>query len=90
MQDTLVSCPIEMLQNSFGIYLLSYLNNTMSLVSGVRFQVSEKDDRMRIVIILNVIRFLTLTPAPPPAEHLKPVWLKEKIDILNPNYINYL
>ncbi len=51
---------------------------------------SEKDDRMRILIILNVIRFLTLTPDPPPAEHLKPVWLKEKSDMLNPNYINYL
>ncbi len=25
-----------------------------------RFQVSEKDDRMRILIILKVIRFLTL------------------------------
>ena len=58
----------------------------MSLVSGVRFQVSEKDDRMRILIILNVIRFLTLTPD---TRHLKPVWLKEKIDMLNPYYINY-
>jgi DNA relaxase NicK len=41
---------------------LSSLNNTMSLVSGAGCQVSEKDDRMRILIILNVIRFLTLTP----------------------------
>ena len=40
----------------------SSLNNTKSLVSGVRFQVSEKDDRMRILIILNVIGCLTLTP----------------------------
>jgi hypothetical protein len=55
--------------------------------AGVRCQVSEKDDRMRIVIILNVIRFLTLTPD---TRHLKPAWLKEKIDRLNPNYINYL
>ncbi len=39
---------------------LGALNNTMSLVSGVRFQVSEKDGRMQILIILNVIRFLTL------------------------------
>ncbi len=29
----------------------------------------------------------TLTPE---TWHLKPVWLKEKIDMLNPNYINYL
>jgi hypothetical protein len=58
--------------------------------AGVRFQVSEKDDRVRIRIILKIIRFLTLTPDPPPAEHLKPVWLEEKIDRLNPNYINYL
>ena len=35
----------------------------MSLVSGVRFQVSEKDDRMRILIILNITRCLILTPA---------------------------
>ena len=55
--------------------------------AGVRFQLSEKDDRMRIVIILNFIRFLALTPD---TRHLKPVWLEEKIDRLNPNYINYL
>jgi hypothetical protein len=61
-------------------FQLSAFNKPMSLVSGVRFQVSEKNDRMRILIILNVIRFLTLTPDPPPAGHLKPVWLKEKID----------
>jgi hypothetical protein len=48
--------------------------------------VSEKDDRMRIVIILNVFIFVTLTPD---TRHLKPVWLKEKIDMLNPYYINY-
>ena len=59
----------------------------MYLVSGVRCQVSEKDDRMRILIILNVIRFLSLTPE---TRHLKPVWWKEKIDMLNPYYINYL
>ena len=59
----------------------------MSLVSGVRFQVSEKDDRMRILIFLNVIRFLTLTPD---TRHLKPVLLKKTIDKLNPNFINYL
>jgi hypothetical protein len=34
----------------------------MSLVSGVRCQVSEKDERMRILEILIVIRFITLTP----------------------------
>ena len=69
---------------------LGALNNTMSMVfrqRRIRFQVSEKDDRMRIVTILNVIRFLTLTPG---TRHLKPVWLKEKIDMLNPYYINYL
>jgi hypothetical protein len=54
----------------------------MSLVSGVR-----KDGRMRILIILNVIRFLILTPD---TRHLKPVWLKEKIDKLNPYFTNYL
>ncbi len=59
----------------------------MSLVSGVRFQVSEKDDRMRIRIILKIIRFLTLTPD---TRHLTPVWLEEKIDRLNHNYISYL
>ncbi|MDH4011691.1 MAG: hypothetical protein OEU55_13295, partial [Desulfobacterales bacterium] len=48
---------------------------------------SEKDDSMRILIILNLIRFLTLTPD---TRHLKPVWLKEKIDIINPYFTNYL
>jgi hypothetical protein len=65
---------------------LSSLNNTMSLVSGFRFQVSEKDDRMRIRIILNVTRFFTLTPD---TRHLKPVCLKEKIDRLTPYYISH-
>ena len=65
----------------------SSLNNTKSLVSGVRFQVSEKGDRMRILIILNVIGCLTLTPD---TRHLKPVLLKENIDMLNPYFINYL
>jgi hypothetical protein len=51
---------------------------------------SEKDGRMRILIILNVIRFLILTPdtrlrghshcGAAKARHLKPVWFKEKID----------
>ena len=56
-------------------------------VFGFRCQVSEKDDRMRIPIILNVIRFLTLTPD---TRHLKPVLLKEKIDKLNLYFIDYL
>ena len=66
---------------------LSFSNNTMSVVSGVRCQVSGKNDRMRIPIILNVIRFLTLTPD---TRNLKPVLLKEKIDKLNPYFIDYL
>ncbi len=33
----------------------------------------------------SVIRLLT-----PDTRHLKPVWLKEKIDILNPYFIKYL
>ena len=62
----------------------------MSLVSGVRFSAaggSAKDDGMRILIILIVIRFLTLTPD---TRNLKPVLLKEKIDKLNLYFINYL
>ena len=69
----------------------------MSMVSGVRCQVSEKDDRLRILIILNLISFLALTPD---TRHLpvlhspkgvggKPVWLKEKIDRLTPYSLNY-
>jgi hypothetical protein len=69
------------------LFQLSSLNNTISLVSGVRFPVSEKDDRMRSLIILNVVRFLTLTPD---TRHLKPVLLKEKIVKLNPYFINYM
>jgi len=42
---------------------------------------------MRIPIILNVIRFLTLTSD---TRNLKPVLLKEKIDKLNPYFIDYL
>ena len=45
---------IELLQ----LDIRSHLKN----VFGFRFQVSEKDDRMRILTILNVIRFPTLTP----------------------------
>jgi hypothetical protein len=57
--------------------------------AGVRHQVSEKDDSTRIVIILNVLSFLTLTPEtrhPTPETYM----VKEKIDMLNPYYINYL
>ncbi len=31
-----------------------------------------------------------LSGVPPPAEHLKAVGLKDKIDMLNPNYTNYV
>jgi hypothetical protein len=40
---------------------------------------------MRILIILSLIRFRTLTPD---TRHLKPVWLKEKFDNLNPHFKN--
>jgi hypothetical protein len=42
---------------------------------------------MRILIILNLIRFFTLTPG---TRNLTPVLLKEKIDKLNLYFKNYL
>ena len=56
------------------------------MVSGVRFQVSEKDDRMPILISLNIIGCLILTPD---TRHLKPLLLKEKTELLNLYFINY-